>query len=80
MLFQRLFQFFTRCYSVDKSYVQRIIGLDGCGQEKHLTSLVQTQLINEVHYAGSIVGYANLGWCDGKGGIVGSYYHVATET
>ena len=79
MFFEHLVELIARCHAIDQSHVQCIGGLNGCGQEEHLTRLVQPQLVDKVHNARGVIGYADLGRCDGESGIVGSNDHIAAE-
>ena len=65
--------------AVDETHIEGVVGRDGLRQEEHLASLVDAQLVDEVHDAGSIVRDTYLGRGDGKGSIITADNHVARE-
>ena len=66
--------------TVDETHIEGVVGRDWLSQEEHLAGLVDAQLVDEVHDAGSVIRDAYLGRSDGEGGVVGADDHVARET
>lgn len=78
-LLEQVVELFNGCDMVNETYVERILRRDRIGGEEHLASLIDAELVDEVHDTGRVVRDADFRGCDSESGSVSRNNHVATE-